>query len=490
MFALAACQSPPFGQSALPTARNSVDSANLSRCERRVNDTLDKLEGCINRARLWERLARFQRIADDHPGRHGHGNRDTGTAGYAASVAYVATLMRNAGYAVTIQRYTYKKLEFVTTPQLRVDGHDYAFERDWFVARRSAAGAVIARAELPSGSAAGCSPFDFAGFRRGSVALMRRGTCDFDTQVSNAVTAGAAAVILYDTAPFAYEARLVDPASIPVIGVASPAVMRNLLTPQRRGSLPIVRIVIRAASRSDVDYNVIADSPFGDAKRVVVVDAHLDSIYGAGMLDNASGSTTILEIALLLAKTPTRNELRFIWFGGEEIGLLGSRYYTEHLTRSQLRRIVFDVDVDVTATPNFDFLIADPGHATKAKHFPRNVVPDSKIGNDYFRDFFQRAGIAARPANFGNNGTDSLSFSFEGVPNSGILTQQNCCKHPWEVALWGGERGNYEGKIGSFNGGCVDYPHRWCDNLSNNDPLVLELASKAVAYVVFKFANR
>jgi hypothetical protein len=32
-------------------------------------------------------------------------------------------------------------------------------------------------------------------------------------------------------------------------------------------------------------------------------------------------------------------------------------------------------------------------------------------------------------------------------------------------------------------------PHRWCDNLSNNDPFVLELASKAVAYVVLKLAN-
>ena len=488
--ALAACQSPPSGQNTLPAAQGSFDSANSTACERRVNDTLDKLEACVKRERLWERLAHFQRIADDHPGRHGHGNRDTGTAGYAASVAYVAALMRNAGYAVTIQRYTYEKTEFVNTPQLRVDGRPYAFERDWFVARRSAAGAVTAKVEAPNGVLSGCSPLGFSGFRPGSIALLQRGDCDFDTQVSNAKAAGAAAVILYDTTPSAYEARLIDAAPIPVVGVVSRALARDLLERSRRGESPIVSITVRSASRSDVDYNVIADSPFGDAKRVVAVDAHLDSIYGAGMLDNASGSTTILEIALDLAKTPTRNKLRFIWFGGEEIGLLGSRYYTKHLSRSELRRIVFDVDVDVTATPNFDFLIADPAHAHRVKQFPPNVVPDSEIGNDYFRDFFERTGVAARPANFGNNGTDSLSFSFVGVPNSGILTQQDCCKHNWEIALWGGERGNYEGKIGSFNGGCVDYPHRWCDNLSNNDPLVLELASRAVAYVVFKLANR
>ena len=76
------------------------------------------------------------------------------------------------------------------------------------------------------------------------------------------------------------------------------------------------------------------------------------------------------------------------------------------------------------------------------------------------------------------------------MPNTGILTEQDCCKHTWETKLWGGFLGNYEGNVPSHDGGCVDRPHRWCDNLSNNDPFVLELASKAVAYVTFELANR
>ena len=121
-------------------------------------------------------------------------------------------------------------------------------------------------------------------------------------------------------------------------------------------------------------------------------------------------------------------------------------------------------------------LVADPKYAHKVKQFPPNVVPESEVGNAYFYKFFKSAGIISRPAWFGNNGTDSLSFSFVGVPDTGILTNQDCCKHSWEVALWGGFRGNYEGTIPSHNGGCVDYPHRWCDNLSNNDPFVFELS--------------
>ena len=110
--------------------------------------------------------------------------------------------------------------------------------------------------------------------------------------------------------------------------------------------------------------------------------------------------------------------------------------------------------------------------------------------DDYFAGCFKKGGIIFRDFRHGNNGTDSLSFALAGVPDTGILTQQDCCKRHWETELWGGFLGNYEGKIPGFNGGCVDHPHRWCDNLSNNDPFVFVLVSKAVAYVTFELANR
>jgi len=460
-------------------------------CRERVNDTIAKLEQCIQKAELWGELAQFQRIADDNPGPSGHGNRDTGTPGYAASVKHVATLMRRAGYDVTIQAYAYTAFELSGTPQFAT--HDRAFvpERDWFVARLSGGGSITAPVEPPSGSAAGCDPGDFAAFRRGNVALLERGDCTYDTQVANAQAAGAGAVILYDAEEgSAHEARLIEPAAVPVAGLTTYALGAGLLREYQSGRSPTVHLSITMQRTSGEDYNLIADSPYGDPNHLVAVDAHLDSIYGAGMLDNASGSTTILDIALNLAKTPTKNKLRYIWFGGEELGLLGSRYYTRHLTQAQLRQFAFDVDVDVTATPNFDVLVADPMYAFNVKRFPRGVVPRSEIGNELFADFFKRSGVASEPARFGNAGTDSNSFSLVGIPNTGILTAQDCCKHGWETAIWGGYLGNYEGDIPSFNGGCVDYPHRWCDNLSNNDAAVFELASRAVADVTLRLANR
>ena len=300
-------------------------------CENRVNDTVAKLEACIQQTALWNHLAQFQRIAEENPGPEGHPNRDTGTPGYLASVAYVAGLVQRAGYHVTIQQFVYRKSVVVGVPTFGAGPRRYVMGRDWFIARGSAGGRVSAALEPPRGASDGCSPNDFAGFQRGNVALVERGDCAFDADVANARAAGAAAVVLYG----AFEARLVDPIDIPVIGVTPYAVGEDLMRQYRSGARPTVQIDVAIRHKSDLDYNVIADAPYGDPRRTVVVDAHLDSIYGEGMLDNASGSTTILEIALNLAKTPTRNRLRYIWFGGEELGLLGSHYYTRHLSRSE-----------------------------------------------------------------------------------------------------------------------------------------------------------
>ncbi|MGH7522851.1 MAG: M28 family peptidase [Gemmatimonadales bacterium] len=235
------------------------------------------------------------------------------------------------------------------------------------------------------------------------------------------------------------------------------------------------------------DYNLIADSPYGDTNHVVVVDAHLDAIFGAGMLDNASGSATILEIALHLAHTPTRNQLRYIWFGGEELGLLGSFHYTQTLASTDLSRIAFDIDADVTATPNYVIGIADPANSSGIKTFPTGVVTASQRGNDDFISYFTAAGLPYE--RLSNDGTDSYAFAQVGVPNTGILTAQDCCKSQAEVNLFGGFTGNFEGHVPSFDGGCVDRSKLWCDNLSNNDPQVLTTISKAFASVVFALAN-
>jgi hypothetical protein len=469
-----------------------------------VRETPQKLVAAIQTDALWQRLSHFQTIADQNPGEDGHGNRDTGTSGYRASANYVANLMRRAGYTVTIQTYNYRVSQPVGVPTLTLAGRNYPVEKDWVMARLSGGADVTARVRSVTGSGTGCSVEEFRDFRRGDIALLQRGDCTYDAQVANAEHAGASGVIFYDrqSQPEArskedraiegsrmQQPRLHRQASIPVVAVVSPTLAADLLGRTAARESTVAHLTIHMQTRAGADYNVIADSPYGDPNHVVVVDAHLDSIFGAGMLDNASGSATILEIALQLSGTPTLNQLRYIWFGGEELGLLGSAYYTTHLTKEERDVIAFDIDADVTATPNYDYEVADPRFAFNVNQFPPNVVPDSQVGNQFYADYFNSVSVPSRACPFGNTGTDSNSFALIGIPNTGILTRQDCCKGSAEVALWGGYLGNYEGNIPSFDGGCVDRPNLWCDNLSNNDPEVLTLASKATAYVTFQLAN-
>ena len=480
-----------------------LTAPSAEQCQVRSNDSPEKLQECIQQDSLWSHLAHFQTIAI-HNKIDGHGYRDTGTPGYKASVAYVAGLMRKAGYKVTIQTYRWDALEVTGTPKFDTPDANYTVTRDWFVARLSGGGALTA--PIQPATASGCFASDFADFVPGKIVLIERGTCGYDTQVANAEHAGAAAVILFnrDTQSTqdenmrtggrgpndgsAFAARLTRQAAIPVV-MASYAVGSDLNRHYATGNSPVVHLEVHMQRTSAKDYNLIAESPYGDANHTVVVDAHLDSIFGEGMLDNASGSTTILEIALNMAKTSTLNRLRYIWFGGEELGLLGSAYYTTHLTSAQRKILAFDIDVDVTATLNFDIQIADPAFAYNVGQFPKNVVPQSKFGNEYFYKDFTSIGVPSKPAPFGNSGTDSNSFALIGIPDSGILTEQDCCKSQAEVDIWGGFLGNYEGTVPGDDGGCVDYPGRWCDNLSNNDPFVLGMVSQATANVVFKMAN-
>ena len=70
----------------------------------------------------------------------------------------------------------------------------------------------------------------------------------------------------------------------------------------------------------------------------VVIGAHLDhlgtrggSIF-PGADDNGSGSTAVLSIARAMSINPVKpkRSVLFLWFTAEEVGLIGSKYYTDH----------------------------------------------------------------------------------------------------------------------------------------------------------------
>ena len=489
-------------------------------CDTQVNDTPSKLLPCITKSDLQGYMTDLWNIATD-PGNlvGGHPSRNSGEPGYKASADYVANLMQQWGYTVRLQPYTFLYTAFTDLPTFSGNvGGPFTLNDNWTPAPSNGSisgkevepvgGIVLPPTPTPS-SSSGCTGSDFSNFTAGNIALIQRGTCNFGVKVLNAQEAGAVGVIIFNEGnpgrtglqgvslsdangtPFA--------ATIPVVSVTF-AVGEALYNAATSGTAPVFSMSVTAeVDPNRVDWNVIADSRGGDKNHTVVIDAHLDAIYGAGMLDNASGSVTILDIARLMKDVNPTNHLRFIWFGGEELGLFGSQFYVNNLSSTEASHIGYDLDADVTATPNYTLGILDPAakdlfsSATTANTFPNRVYKASLVGRD--------AGIAylnSRDENhelFSPEGTDAFEFNLIGIPASGVLTGQDCCKTQDEVDLFSknfigtvNEVGNFEGNLGTSDGGCVDNSFLWCDNLDNNNFDVMTLVSQDFANMVLTMA--
>ena len=494
-------------------ALTNASAAPPTNCDTQVNDTPSKLIPCIQQKDLWTYMQNFQAIADANPSpADRHPSRNSGEPGYKASADYVASVMTAAGYDVTLQKYKFTYYAYTSPPtfsEVSPTAHTYGLGVEWNpgqstgaanAALQPAGGIVIPPTATPS-STSGCSAADFSGFVPGRIALIQRGSCFFGVKVLNAQAAGATGVVIFNEGnpgrTELFSGSLVDASGNPIIPTIPVAFTSfdtglALYNQYQQGPPPVMSLSIQAIVNPNADdWNVIADSKGGDKNHTVVVDAHLDAIYGAGMLDNASGSATILDVAQQMKNVNPTNHLRFIWFGGEELGLLGSAAYIDSLSSNDLSHIGYDLDADVTATPNYIIGVLDPAApdffgGTVSNTFPNRVYKASTVARDQAVSYFDSIGL--NHEFLSPTGTDAFSFNMVGIPASGLLTGQDCCKTQQEVDLFGGYLGNYEGNIPSFDGGCVDNPFRWCDNLSNNDPAVLTFMSKAFASMVLQMA--
>ena len=102
--------------------------------------------------------------------------------------------------------------------------------------------------------------------------------------------------------------------------------------------------------------NVILTVP-GQNQRTIIVGAHYDTPhynavtftgyqYG-GASDNASGTALLLESAQRILEQDNYYTIVYVFFGAEEVGLLGAHFYHESLTQTELDNIVMMVNADV-----------------------------------------------------------------------------------------------------------------------------------------------
>ena len=476
-------------------------AATSAGCDDRSNNTYQKLLECVTRDGVLEHMEAFQKIAENNPDPEYGTTRAAGTPGYQASVDYVAGLLKDAGYTVTLDPV---EITYVFIPELRqvtpaaadyetgvysgsgkgsLTGNVVPVDINLTPPRASTSGCDGAFTEAAVGSpivADPAGPNDFAGFPVGSIALIQRGGCSFALKALNAEAAGASAVIIFNQGntperePLFIGDATPPPGSadtsigIPVVG-ASFADGSALAQP---GSTAYVEVI----TETRTDYNVIAELEGKNTDNVVMAGAHLDSVIeGPGINDNGSGSAALLETALAMANLNPENTLRFAWWAGEEQGLLGSADYVAGLSQAERDRIALYMNYDMVASPNYIFMVYDADESTFEAPVP--VPAGSEAIEDVYESYYTKIGAPYEDSEFSGR-SDYEAFILAGIPSSGLFTGAEQVKTEEQEAIWGGEAGEW------FDP-CY---HQACDTISNLDQHALEVNSDLIAFAMLTFA--
>lgn len=143
---------------------------------------------------------------------------------------------------------------------------------------------------------------------------------------------------------------------------------------------------------------------------VIIYTAHYDhlggmgsKVYFPGANDNASGVSLVLNLAKYYAKHPQPYSIAFILFAGEEAGLLGSHYFSEH-PLVPLNNISFLVNLDLEGTGIDGITVVNATLHPKQfallqsinqqQHYLPQINPRGKAANsDHY--FFTQKGVPA-----------------------------------------------------------------------------------------------
>ncbi|QDY08626.1 M28 family peptidase [Micromonospora sp. HM134] len=211
--------------------------------------------------------------------------------------------------------------------------------------------------------------------------------------------------------------------------------------------------------------NVIAEWPQGPSTDVVMFGAHLDGVAaGPGINDNGSGSSVLLENALVLAQqNPTMTKrVRFAWWNGEEQGLQGSKFYVNSLTTAQKGYIKGYYNFDMVASTNGGYFI---NRVTSTTAAPLKAYWDS-------------LGLSPEENTEGQGRSDDYSFQQAGIPTSGYAMGASARKTSSQASKWGG----------TANAAYDPCYHSSCDTTSNINATGLNRSADGVAYAIWDLA--
>jgi Zn-dependent M28 family amino/carboxypeptidase len=435
-----------------------------------ATDYASSLRQKVTADAMFAHLEDLQHIADDNGG-----NRAVGTRGFDDSVDYMVKALRDKGFDVQTPEFEFRHFEpgplTLTVKGAPVEAK--AMEYSIGTGPAGVSGPLVAAPAQDDSP--GCSASDFDGLQMtGAIALVDRGVCPFSDKEEAAAQRGAVALIVADNEDNNKSAGTLGAKAdvkIPVISV-SKAEGQRLRAQPGPTTIKLDAKVSMIKAR-----NVIAQTKTGSTQNVVMVGGHLDSVpAGPGINDNGSGVAAVLETALQMGSSPPiQNAVRFAFWGGEELGLIGSDKYIATLDENALKDIALYLNFDMLASPNPGYFTYDGDQSTAPRPEegpPR--VPEGSAGIERtLVAFLATAGKPAQDTSF-NGRSDYSGFTRAGVPSGGLFSGAEDDKSPDQARLWGGDANK------PFD---PNY-HKPTDTLSHIDKAALGINGSGVAYAV------
>ena len=335
------------------------------------------------------------------------------------------------------------------------------------------AGGISAELVLGPAGTAACNASSYSSLPvniKNKIILLERGRCDdiggsYGSKILIAAQAGAAAVIFYNSSPAeVLAAGLAVPGEgyVPA-GVISQAEGQALVERLRSGEVIRVRFAQKQVQEVRMSENVFAEVTGGDSDSdrgsgsgsgsVVMLGAHLDSVQSsAGINDDGSGVSLILEVFKAAARYRTKNTLRFAWWGAEENMGVGSQFYCQNLTGfpGEADRILAYLNFDMVAKGTYYV-----GDGDGSDSDGLGGAPGSEVIERIWLDYFKQIGVPTEAGPL-SGGSDYEHF-------------MNILEKPVGILFTG---------AGAPDDACYHTP---CDNITNIDIEMLTINTRVSA---------
>jgi aminopeptidase YwaD len=303
--------------------------------------------------------------------------RRTGTAGEKLAYDYISKKMEEAGLipmgenGTFIQQFEVNEGKQINPATfLNINGVNLTIEKDFFPFTFSA------NAKLTASAAIAVPQSETVWFWDLKETLEEnKNNPHFDLEAAiikkiNTVTVkGASALIINNSSEIKDELKFDPKSKTEMVKIPVLFISKEIKTKFLNDELSFVdyKIEVSISDKKRIGHNVIGYVDNG-AANTIILGAHYDHLgYGEdhnslftgsipqihnGADDNASGTAALIELGKQIKNGKLKNNnYLFIAFSGEELGLFGSKYYTEHPT-VDLSKINYMINMDMVGRLN------------------------------------------------------------------------------------------------------------------------------------------